>query len=443
MGVLEFFKVYIFGEEFQIQDWSVQNWLITTYRIGILLIGIIITYYLQLLIYMLEWLKNSRFVIKFDNRLKSCLYYIPILGRLTINLMNQFDNFMDEKLLPFLHTLNQLLPIMVHTIIVKMCFVENPNVKMFYTQDSDDILLFSDNQLLTTLLISNHRSLNDYFLLTYIIIYKNACIKENDTLTDIFFKLWECQDIRNKIQFEFLSWGSIYSLPNWELFKNIILKDENIVVSGDAIKNSIQTKGEGMFILFPEVNILTTELAIIQRKLNQDYYPFVNKYYNVLSPRFQQFINTIHGFKEVINSTLNKNGPNKKCFFRKKKSSTANEELISEDNLVLFNKFLYDITIIYYTPKLVSNGHNHDTGNFKTINGVQIEETNPSFFKLFQSKNITKSTTPPIIIVIDVKKHAISPILLMNDKKLEKWVELQWVRKENLINHLHSEVTLQ
>lgn len=443
MGGLEFFNVYLFGEEFKIQNWSIQNWLIAIYNVGVLLATIAGTYSLQLTLIMFERVKYSKVLMKCEKRVKACLYFIPILGGWLLGLWDQIDNFLDEIILKYLHKMNQILPLMVHIIIVRKFFVNNKNIKIFYTHSSDDVLLYSDDKLLTTLLISNHRSLNDYFLIIYMILYKNGAIKETDGLTDTFIKLWDCEEIRDKIRFEFLSWGSIYNLPTWKLFKNITLKDENVAISSDTLKESIQTKGEQVFILFPEVNILTTELSIIQRKLNQDYYPFVNKYYNVLSPRFQQFINTLTGFKDVVNSTLNQKGPSGKFFMKRKKSVQANEEVTSQDKLILFNKFLYDITIVYYTPKLVSNGHNHDSGNLKVINGIQIEEINPSFFKLFQSKNNSEISPEPTIIVIDVQKHPVSPLLLMNAKKLEKWVELQWVRKESLINNLHSEVSLQ
>lgn len=443
MGGLEFFNVYLFGEEFKIQNWKGENWLIAIYNLGVLLAAIAGTYFLQLTIIMFERVKYSGVLMKCENRIKACLYYIPIFGSWSLALWDQIDDFLDEVVLKSLHKMSQILPIMVHIIIIRMFFVNNKNIKLFFTQNSDELLLYSDEKLLTTLLISNHRSLNDYFVLIYIILFKNGVVKETDDLTDTFIKLWDYEDIRDKIRFDFLSWGTIYNLPTWKLFKNIILKDENVATSSDNLMESIQTKKERVFILFPEVNILTTELAIIQRKLNQDYYPFVNKYYNVLSPRFKQFINTLTGFKEVVNSSLNQDRFSDKFFSRRKRNIQEDKEITSQNKLILFNKFLYDITIVYYTPKLVSNGHNHDSGNLKVINGIQIEEINPSFFKLFQSKNCNDTSIEPIIIVIDIRKHLVAPLLLMSDKKLEKWIELQWVRKESLINNLHSEVSLQ
>ena len=461
MGVLHFFTVYLIGEDFKIPKWDLIKWVILFYHSCILFVFIQKILLLKIVISMLEYIQNSRLFIKCVYRMEVFFSFIPILGGRLNKVLNYFDKTLNNNILPFLYQLEKILPIMVHVILIKICFLENSNIKILFTEESEDMLFFCEECLLTILILSNHRSLNDYMLITYLILYGSGILKESDTLVDSFLLLWENNQTSFNIHSIFLSWGAIYQIPTKRLLKNIIFKDETVTMSSEDINQFIRSRGNRVFLLFPEVNILTTELAMIQRKLNNDYHPFVNKYYNVLSPRFQQFINILKGFKEVTYSSSSLSKTNKTCQKQKEDNNNDNHKVSlneegneiklnrplvtrKESQSILFNKFIYDITIVYYSPVLVTKGHNHDTGDLKPINGIQINEINPSFFRLFRCKFDTEEdNTSPIIIVIDIKRHPLTPLLKMREKKLEKWLEIQWIRKEKLIDSLHSKIVIE
>lgn len=458
MGVLEFFTVYLVGEDFKFPRWDISNWIIAIYHLIFLLFLIKAILFVKISSLSLESLLNSRAFIKCIYRMKKIFNFIPLLGDSLTNFLVLFEHTLNNIALPFLTQMEIVLPIMIHVVLIKICFVENNSINIFFTEKSEELSLFCEESLLTTLILSNHRSINDYLLIAYLILYRSGPVKESDTLVETFFLLWENDQTANNIHLTFLSWGTAYQIPTRKFLKNILFKDENVTMDSEDIKHFIQLKGEEVFLLFPEVNILTTELAMVQRKLNHVYYPFVNKYYNVLSPRFRQFINIIKAFKEVIYYTSSLN-TNVICQNRRRQENNRNqlkkeEQVIElsqsfitpqkERKSILFNKFLYDLTIVYYSPVLVTKGHNHDTGNLKTIDGIQIQEINPPFFKFFQCRFSTKEdNTSPVIIVIDIKRHPITPLLSMREKKLEKWIEIQWIRKESLINNLHSNITIE
>ncbi|KAK5960908.1 Mum3p PWA37_001427 [Arxiozyma heterogenica] len=458
MGALDFFTVYLIGEDFKFPKWNISKWITALYHLIFLLCLIKTTLFVKASSFVLKSIQNSRVYIKNVYRMKKILNFIPILGNSLTNFLVLFENTLNNDILPFLTKMKIVLPIMVHVILIKICFIENNNIDIFFTGESEELLLFCGESLLTTLILSNHRSINDYLLIAYITLYSSGPLKESDTFIETFFLLWENNQTTNNIHFSFLSWGTVFQIPTRKFFKNILLKDENITMDSKNIKQFIQANGENVFLLFPEVNILTTELAMIQRKLNHVYYPFVNKYYNVLSPRFNQFINILKSFKDVIclPSLSNRNpnwqeqkvrNANNNQLKKKKQILELSNSLVStqkEKKSILFNKFLYDVTIVYYSPILVTKGHNHDTGNLKTINGIQIQEINPSFFKIFQCRfDIEKNNTSPVIIIIDIKRHPIATLLSLKEKKLEKWLEMQWIRKDSLINSLHSNITVE
>lgn len=145
------------------------------------------------------------------------------------------------------------------------------------------------DQLLNSIVMSNHRSLFDYLLINYL---KNLVEKATG----------------EKITLNFFTWNSIWNLPVNKFYKSIVNNDENWVMNKIRLKteiNNLIVKNKYNWIVhFPEVNIFDDEIKIIQhQQADLNYLP---KYNELLYPRFKNFTNFIESQQED-NATSIKN----------------------------------------------------------------------------------------------------------------------------------------
>ncbi|CCD24881.1 Mum3p NDAI_0E00650 [Naumovozyma dairenensis CBS 421] len=501
-GIIESFHVHFVGTETNRSFWE---WVYLGSRIFILLTYIL----LHSIVLIARRIITSIITCPIYRRVKvfkrNFFKNVPIVGKFKICLLDKWDNFIMEQLLPFFEKILQTIELCFQLYVVELLFKNNENVQIFFTEDSEPLELFDGEEQLSTLLIANHRSVNDYALVNYLI--QDESLVRYTNKREVINKLWK--ENRTIVPIlNFISWGKIFNFPKISLLKNIVLKDENAYLKEDEFEDHLMTNNNQVYAIFPEINILTTELGFVQRKLNQEYI-FVTKFYNVLYPRFRNFITVVNCFgfvqnikkmrhnyifnetKQYLNEKFDKILlPTKKDDRKKNEaqvsmilsdsglfekrpedSSSRENKPVNRTSLSNFklNPYFYDLTIVYYRPIITSKGHNHTTGNMKIHKGYQLQQIVPSFLDLLMAKKpqrdmgktTTKTktknhikeeeTTPtdpveeigPIIIMVQISKCKMAPLLPLKDKKLERWLEQRWGHKDKLINIIDSKIEVK
>ncbi|CAI4799920.1 AHL_G0052160.mRNA.1.CDS.1 [Saccharomyces cerevisiae] len=326
-------------------------------------------------------------------------------------------------------------------------------------------------------MICNHRSVNDYTLINY--LFLKSCPTKFYTKWEFLQKLRKGEDLAEWPQLKFLGWGKMFNFPRLDLLKNIFFKDETLALSSNELRDILERQNNQAITIFPEVNIMSLELSIIQRKLHQDF-PFVINFYNLLYPRFKNFTTLMAAFSSIKNIKRKKNRNNiikeaRYLFHReldklvhksmKMESSkvsdkttppmivdnsyllTKKEEISSgKPKVVRINPYIYDVTIIYYRVKYTDSGHDHTNGDLRLHKGYQLEQISPTIFEMIQpemeSENNIKDKDP-IVVMVNVKKHQIQPLLAYNDESLEKWLENRWIEKDRLIESLQKNIKIE
>ena len=90
-------------------------------------------------------------------------------------------------------------------------------------------------------------------------------------------------------------------------------------------------------------------------------------------------------------------------------------------------------------------GHDHVNGNLNLHEGYQLEQIVPSFLDFLRTsiKSVNEENNEPIIIMINISKIKIAPLLPMTEKKLEKWLENRWGKKDKLINKFETNIKMK
>lgn len=482
------------GSLVDVKKWQIYDWVYISVRLAILGGYIFLQSLLSLQILALKFLIENQLTdvaIKVNWTLCRC---VPIFGRHLQRIIPAILARISDTLLPALVKISTIVQICFQLHIVEMTLKDKKYVQIFVTAESDDLRLFDDrNKLMTTLLLANHRSVCDYMLINYLI--QNSCSNRSPYVSkrEVLRNFWKDEQLPFP-NLKFITWGRIINFPHLLLLKNIMIKDENYFVSPAKIKEYLSNNGNEVIAIFPEVNIMTTELGMVQRKLNQDY-PFVAKFYNVLYPRFKGFISVIKCFGHINNVKRKQHHriiSNAKIFFNNNIDkfiikATSHSENTTEQNIaqaamvlgmqnsadtiameldhkaeqeekktpgdtIKINQALYDLTIVYYKPKCVSVGRDHDhvNGQFKLHNGYRLEQVNPSLFEMLQPEkncdndNATYTTAKaPVVIMIHIKKHELEPLLPAKGRNLEKWLEHQWSEKDRLIDCIENGITIR
>ncbi|QLQ79494.1 hypothetical protein HG537_0C01410 [Torulaspora globosa] len=489
MALKDSFQTHIVGSLLEIKKWGIFEWGCVMVRLFILGIYIIAESVISAIIWCLKFsLENpiTGVVVRLNQVLWGC---VPVVGRYGIKILPRFIYEIKLKWIPRLNKLSQLVQLCFQVHLVEMTLKDKKNVQIFLTAESDSLELYDDEgQLVTTLLLANHRSINDYMLINYLIQNCSKYPADERKMRNIVRKFWQ-DDVLLIPRLNFITWGKIVNFPELSLLKNILMLDENAFVVPTKIKDHLTDTGNQVLAIFPEVNIMTTELSIIQRKLCQDY-PFMAKFYNVLYPRFKSFISTIRCFAHIKHFKLNDNGQiltniriifnngvnkfiskaaqHSQCTVDKQKAQASMivgvppmndyEDIpeIEDDNgneppiPVKINQHFYDLTIVYYKPKYTKSGHDHINGQLGVHEGYQLEQINPSVFEMLQpDRDLSrydekyKRSRPPIIIMIHIKKHQLAPLLPAKGRSLEKWLESKWYEKDKMIDSIEDGIRVR
>lgn len=218
----------------------------------------------------------------------------------------------------------------------------------------------------SAIFISNHQSLVDHIAINQLARY--SYFTNNDLEIPMV---------------NFFTWFLVWKTPTVRILLNLAKNDENWELDHQLsevfFNKLITSKKTEWLVLFPEVNIFTSESSQLQKIQSQKFYlPVFN---NLLYPRFSGLFNVV--------STIKTNGNYK------------------------FNK-LYDLTISYY--KL---GESNEKIYFC-----------PSLLEIFSSNE-------KIFINIDVKFKNLTRVS-NNRNKLEKWLEKTWIEKDHALGALYS-----
>ncbi|CAR26771.1 hypothetical protein ZYGR_0I00420 [Zygosaccharomyces rouxii] len=500
MTIRDSIETHFVGPKLEIQNWSISDWVLVSKRILILGSYAVLHTIVKILQKLLQLLVNNP-IIGFILVINGSLWrLVPIVGRYAGRILPKIISYVKETLIPSLGKFIQLIQLSFQLHIVQMTLKNKKNIQIFITAESDDLELFdSEENLKTTLLLSNHRSINDYLLINYLVQSCSPNTAGHFRKRHLLKQFWE----RNQLPIpplNFISWGKICNFPHISFVKNILTQDENTFVPPRKIKEHLKANGNQILAIFPEVNIMTTELAIVQRKLNQDY-PFVTRFYNVLYPRFRNFISLIKCFANINHVKRRQHNTlfdHAKFFFengmdkliyktsahgkqRDAGQEQANAAMIvglpnsldhvemtlsdespkqepaegfsntdEQKESVSINPYLYDLTIVYYRPKYTSTGHDHVHGRIKIHNGYQLEQVNPSLLEMLKpegkslsSSDANLSILPPIVVMVHIKKHELDPLLPTKGRNLEKWLEVQWYEKDKLIDSIENGIRIK
>ncbi|SCU85152.1 LAFA_0D14136g1_1 [Lachancea sp. 'fantastica'] len=388
---------------------------------------------------------------------------IPFVGGSLAHTMTRWLVFVRSRVLPFMlkmkHNLEQLF---------RACLINTTlrhrNVKFIFTGDSLDVTESS-----TSIIIANHRSVMDYVLIDFLIQGEHAPSLQQ-YLSNAFFSQ-KGNSVAPKLRF--VGWGRLTSIPSVKFFASILFKDENAKVSSNDIERVLMREGNECLALFPEVNVITSELRLVQRKLaKESYLPLLD---NVLYPRFKNFNSAISCLARLQHVDRSRKARYLKKAAHKTTSMVSKVRVsrghpstkqMAQVNLFLgdehFNNttvtakpkrntykvpiivspFLWDIAIVYYiATNSCRNEHLHGQQNNAPTDQkhhYELQQITPSLFQFL--------TCPlgnqPIFVRVHIEKVAISDLLKMNDRKLESWLEKTWLAKDELMKRMQDSVRL-
>ncbi|SCU97813.1 LADA_0H08460g1_1 [Lachancea dasiensis] len=393
-----------------------------------------------------------------------CLW-CPILGKHLASSLDTSVACIKCKVVPRMNDFEQFLETLFQLLLVELTFKGN-NIRIIRTGEP-----FEFDHTDTTLMMANHRSIMDYTLLNFL-AQDHILAGKQELSWSCFYQLL---NFPLTIPFKFISWGSISNMPSVRFLSRIVLRDENAAVSSNDIMNILQKRGNHTLALFPEVNVMTPELRLVQRKLTKEsYMPVLN---NVLYPRFKNFTSSIRCFARLQHvEKLHRDRYLRKAFIRangmvsKLRHSRTKvgatelaqislflgaDEIAGDSiqvnstpralrNINKLNPFLWDFTILYYRAKCSSgkeHAHVHKLELYRLDDGeshYQLEQITPSFLQLLSHKFLKS----PIIVRIHVKKHPLANLTRLSERKLESWLENAWIEKDSLIDSMQKNVKI-
>ncbi|CAI4052225.1 Mum3p SKDI_15G4350 [Saccharomyces kudriavzevii IFO 1802] len=477
MGFVDFFETYMIGPRIQVKQLDISDWLSLTPKLLILFGYFYIHSIFTAISQFLQFVNRNAFCLRLHLLYDRLWSHVPIIGEYKIRLLSRVLNYSEVNVVPNLDKALEVIEIWFQLHLVEMTFEKKKNVQIFISSGSDDLNFFKDNQFQTTLMMCNHRSVNDYTLINY--LFFKSCPTKYYNKLEFIQKLWKGEDLPEWPQLKFLGWGKMFNFPQLDLLKNIFFKDETLTLSPDKLRNILETQNNQAIAIFPEVNIMSLELSMIQRKIHQDF-PFVTNFYNLLYPRFKNFTGLMAAFSSIKNIKRKKNHNNiikeaRYLLHREidkmvHKSITMEPSKMSNkiippmiiDNSYLFEKkkeannakpkpvrinpYIYDFTIVYYRVKYTDSGHDHIDGDLRIHKGYQLEQISPTIFEMLQPEIESEDNVKekdPIVAMVHIKKYQIQPLLTYNDESLERWLENRWIEKDRLIDSLEKKIKIE
>lgn len=188
----------------------------------------------------------------------------------------------------------------------------------------------------------------------------------------------------------FFTWYELWAVPSIEYFKHISQTDENWEMDGETLVSTFHNFLDNPSLsltqwigTFPEVNLFSEKDSRMQNILGEKHY--LPSFEHVLYPRFGNFANVIGGLYKTKYTRL------------------------------------YDLTIIYY--------------NREKSTGKIIDFKSPSLLSIL---GVRESNIETVILVHTAGKF-LSHIPLKRSK-LEKYLELRWIKKDKLIAKLEKRI---
>ncbi|KAI5968405.1 hypothetical protein CANMA_002396 [Candida margitis] len=224
--------------------------------------------------------------------------------------------------------------------------------------------------------ISNHASLADYFVLQH--LSRLSTKPERDSVHGI------PQNRSLKLPIiNFFSWFLVWRVPTIKILSHLLKTDENWELEESSIlyvfSKLLKSKFSEWIALFPEVNVWTIDGFELQQQVGEKY--FLPKLQHLLYPRYSAFHNII--------TALTKFKPH----------AYSN---------------LYDLTILYCRRS-----------------GNEVDYKPPTLLEIFSSKD-------PITVLVYVKVRSIARIPNKR-KKLERYLEHLWKHKDKIITQIKEE----
>lgn len=263
--------------------------------------------------------------------------------------------------------------------------------------------LHSNRLELLIVMIANHRSLSDFLVLAYLV--RVAAGDDDEKASQLTPEL------------NFFTWATLWRVPTIRLFFNIMNHNENWRLNDSELDYELSklngfvdstnhyvdeyevNKVPEWLVLFPEVNVYSTSDLVLQKRVIEKHH--VPELEMVLYPRFSAFCDIV---KRVKTSTK-------------------------------FSK-VYSLTILYYQKpdeqeeQKETNSHHYFKQSAPLDNAVFHS---PSLLKFF--------TNGPFktVVRVHIKSKNISRLPNKN-KKLEKWLEKEWVIKDKLLYSMQRSI---
>lgn len=288
MTIIDTLKIHFIGSGVNLGDaGTVLVILVQLFRLA----GCVLAYNIwSAKVFLVEQAVESKMAKWVLDMLGRILIRVPLCGERLASWLDWMIAKVQTKKLPFMKRIKLILELTYQLCLVEMTF-RNENVRVLLTGEALD---FPENleTSRTSLIIANHRSIMDYTLVNFLVQGKRGIPARE--------YLWDLARFREPAfvsKLKFVSWGCVTNMPTFGLLAKILSGDENVSVESSQLKKYLQEGGDHTLAVFPEVNVLTPELRLVQRKLTKDYYlPQLN---NVLYPRFKSFNATINCFADL------------------------------------------------------------------------------------------------------------------------------------------------
>ncbi|CEP60639.1 Mum3p LALA0_S01e15566g [Lachancea lanzarotensis] len=403
-------------------------------------------------------IQTAKFVLR-------VLKAIPLIGGPIAHIFDRLCIFIRLKLMPFMIRKKQTLEKLFRICLIDTT-LRNRNVKFILTGDPLDITGTS-----TSIIIANHRSIMDYALIDFLVHGEHG----PDLKQYLGHAFFNHGNYPTASKLRFVGWGRLTGVPSIKFFASILLRDENATVRSSDIERVLMREGNECLALFPEVNVITSELRLVQRKLaKESYLPQLD---NVLYPRFKNFNSTVSCLARLQHIDRSR----KARYFKKAAHKTGSMILkvrssrghpsakqmaqinlfLGDENLadatvtakpkpntnkvpIIVSPFLWDIAIVYYRATyFCQNEHAHirDMQVHAVTdkkNHYQLQQITPSLFQFLKCP----WGDSPIFVRVHVNKVAIPDLLKMNDRKLESWLEKTWLAKDEVLKNMQDSVRL-
>ena len=462
--MFESLQTHIIGTNTEFSRWTMDEWLGLALFLQLLVLYFSLYISTKLLNKILIFLSSSKICLLMISAPINFCRPIPYIGKYKKQLFHNTYRYFTNQVLPQMQLAVGIWEQLFNAVLFFYLFENQNNTQIIFPEGSDELRISKDSSLLTTLILANHRSIIDYALISFLV--EKSVIGDNLnptplTLKGILNKKDKSCDIL-PAHLRFIGWGKVFKIIRLDIIKNFFFHHERQEINKRGISHVLRNHGNTILVIFPEVNIFNKESSLVQRKLNENLFPYVPKFYNLLYPRLKTFSEVMLGLqpyqKDPPNKTKTCDGTRSHSFnpfwqlsrfiSQTLSNPTVSTDLsfpdVSHDNLVgndvRLNSSIFDLNIVYYRLRRTRNGHDHDTGKTLVHNGIQLEQITPSLLGMV-SHNMRK-VSDPIFISVNIRKYSLPDIMQLKPPRMEKWLESHWCAKDAELTRNHNSVSL-